>query len=203
MRRGAWSRKERFAGSAPISCRAHIVGVMLLAASLPEASLRFLVALVLAFVTTAISLRLLGTRRGWGRALVSGVVGWGIGGRAVPRRNLQNASVPCWRRSSGVLRRCSSPSSIGRRWRLHPSRTGVRRGFPGRCGRAPRGGGERSIGLLRHRIVRDPWLRWSVRRQRPTVPRGGRRGPRRNHLGPASMPLSATTRAARPTTGAG
>jgi hypothetical protein len=35
---------------------------MLLAASLPEAALRFLVALVLAFSTTAISLRLLGAR---------------------------------------------------------------------------------------------------------------------------------------------
>ena len=52
---------------------------MLLAASLPEVSLRFLVAVLLAFVTTAISLRLLGARRGWGRALVSGLAGWSVG----------------------------------------------------------------------------------------------------------------------------
>jgi len=117
MRRGAWSRKERFAGSAPISCRAHIVGVMLLAASLPEASLRFLVALVLAFVTTAISLRLLGTRRGWGRALVSGVVGWGIGGRAVPRRTSRTrpsrAGGGARESCVGALRRVRSDAAGG------------------------------------------------------------------------------------------
>lgn len=52
---------------------------MVLAAGFAEVSLRIIAALFLAMATTAVSLRLLGTRRGWGTALVSGVVGWGVG----------------------------------------------------------------------------------------------------------------------------
>jgi hypothetical protein len=39
--------------------------------------LRALLIIVLAVVTTLLSLRLLGSRRGWGTALLSAVVGWG------------------------------------------------------------------------------------------------------------------------------
>src|ERR687891_287128 len=53
---------------------------MVLAAGFAEVSFRIVAAAVLALITTAISLRLLGLRRGWGSAFVSGVVGWGIGG---------------------------------------------------------------------------------------------------------------------------
>jgi ubiquinone biosynthesis protein len=53
---------------------------MLLAAGFAEVSFRILLVVVVAFITTAISLRLLGVRRGWGAALVSGIVGWGVGG---------------------------------------------------------------------------------------------------------------------------
>jgi hypothetical protein len=56
-----------------------IVGTMVLAADLAEISFRLLIIALLAPVTTAISLRLLGTRRGWGAGLVSGAVGWGGG----------------------------------------------------------------------------------------------------------------------------
>src|ERR687891_942394 len=52
---------------------------MVLAAGFAEVSFRIVAAAVLALITTAISLRLLGLRRGWGSAFVSGVVGWGIG----------------------------------------------------------------------------------------------------------------------------
>lgn len=41
---------------------------------------RVLVAAALAVVTTSLSLRLLGIRRGWGTALVAGIVGWGTAG---------------------------------------------------------------------------------------------------------------------------
>ena len=52
----------------------------LIAASLPDVAVRLLVAGVLAVVTTALSLRLLGARRGWTTSLVSGLVGWGVAG---------------------------------------------------------------------------------------------------------------------------
>jgi ubiquinone biosynthesis protein len=52
-------------------------GVM--AASVAEVALRIVVAVAIAIAATALSLRLLGMRRGWGRALASGVIGWGIG----------------------------------------------------------------------------------------------------------------------------
>ena len=39
---------------------------------------RVIAAVFLAFITTAISLRLLGVRRGWVRALASGTIGWGV-----------------------------------------------------------------------------------------------------------------------------
>ena len=38
---------------------------------------RVVVGVAVAVATTAISLRLLGIRRGWGKALLSGAVGWG------------------------------------------------------------------------------------------------------------------------------
>jgi ubiquinone biosynthesis protein len=43
----------------------------------PLVAIRVVVITVLAFITTAISLRLLGIRRGWGTALLSGILGWG------------------------------------------------------------------------------------------------------------------------------
>jgi len=49
-----------------------IIGV-----ALPLVALRIIGAIVLAFVTTAISLRLLGMRRGWSKALFAGILGWG------------------------------------------------------------------------------------------------------------------------------
>jgi ubiquinone biosynthesis protein len=52
--------------------------VTVLATSVPEVILRVFVAIVFAVLATAVSLRLLGVRRGWGRALFSGVVGWGL-----------------------------------------------------------------------------------------------------------------------------
>ena len=48
------------------------------ATSVPETLLRIIVAAVVAILATAVSLRLLGIRRGWGRALLSGIVGWGL-----------------------------------------------------------------------------------------------------------------------------
>jgi ubiquinone biosynthesis protein len=50
------------------------------AASLPEVAFRGVVAVVIAVVTTSISLRLLGARRGWTSALLAGVLGWGTAG---------------------------------------------------------------------------------------------------------------------------
>ena len=50
---------------------------VVVAVVLPLVAIRVVAATVLAFVTTAISLRLLGIRRGWGRALLSGILGWG------------------------------------------------------------------------------------------------------------------------------
>src|SRR5436190_14781327 len=47
------------------------------AVAFPLVAIRVVVITVLAFVTTAISLRLLGIRRGWGTALLSGILGWG------------------------------------------------------------------------------------------------------------------------------
>jgi ubiquinone biosynthesis protein len=51
----------------------------MIAASAFEVVLGVVVALVVAVVTTAISLRLLGMRRGWATALLAGGVGWGAG----------------------------------------------------------------------------------------------------------------------------
>jgi ubiquinone biosynthesis protein len=53
---------------------------MIVAAGFADVSIRLLLAAVLAFVTTSISLRLLGIRRGWASALLAGVLGWAIGG---------------------------------------------------------------------------------------------------------------------------
>jgi ubiquinone biosynthesis protein len=53
---------------------------LVLAASVVEVGVRIVVSAAIAVVTTTISLRLLGLRRGWIRALVAGVVGWGLGG---------------------------------------------------------------------------------------------------------------------------
>ncbi len=50
----------------------------ILAASFVEVVARIGLAAVIAVITTALSLRLLGMRRGWGTALLSGAVGWGI-----------------------------------------------------------------------------------------------------------------------------
>ena len=52
----------------------------LIAASLTEVAARLVIAGVLAVVTTALSLRLLGARRGWTTSLVSGFLGWGVAG---------------------------------------------------------------------------------------------------------------------------
>ena len=53
----------------------------MIAASVSRASswCRVVAAIVVAIVTTVVSLRLLGIRRGWGTALLAGVVGWGVG----------------------------------------------------------------------------------------------------------------------------
>ena len=48
-----------------------------LAVSVASVFARVIVILVVAVVTTLLSLRLLGSRRGWGTALLAGVVGWG------------------------------------------------------------------------------------------------------------------------------
>jgi ubiquinone biosynthesis protein len=56
-----------------------IVPAGVMAASVAEVALRIVVAVAIAIAATALSLRLLGMRRGWGRALASGVIGWGIG----------------------------------------------------------------------------------------------------------------------------
>jgi ubiquinone biosynthesis protein len=51
----------------------------LVTASLPGVLLGVVFAVLIAIVITSISLRLLGIRRGWGTALLAGVLGWGIG----------------------------------------------------------------------------------------------------------------------------
>jgi ubiquinone biosynthesis protein len=51
-----------------------------LAASFGDVVFRIVVAAVLAVVTTALSLRLLGVRRGWAKALGAGLAGWILGG---------------------------------------------------------------------------------------------------------------------------
>ena len=50
---------------------------VILAASFLEVAFRVVVAVVLAVVTTSVSLRLLGMRRGWTTALLAGAIGWG------------------------------------------------------------------------------------------------------------------------------
>ena len=50
---------------------------MILAASFLEVAFRVVLAVVLAVVTTSVSLRLLGMRRGWTTALLAGAIGWG------------------------------------------------------------------------------------------------------------------------------
>ena len=54
-----------------------IARAAILATAFPVVVLRVVAATVLAVITTAISLRLLGMRRGWATALFSGVLGWG------------------------------------------------------------------------------------------------------------------------------
>jgi ubiquinone biosynthesis protein len=54
-----------------------VTRTVLVAVVLPLVLVRVIVATVLAFITTAISLRLLGIRRGWGTALLAGILGWG------------------------------------------------------------------------------------------------------------------------------
>ena len=53
-----------------------MIAVVLAYAGPLGAVLRVLAALAMAAAVTVISLRLLGIRRGWGTALVSGTVGW-------------------------------------------------------------------------------------------------------------------------------
>jgi len=55
------------------------VSFMGLGANVAEIVGRVLLAVLLAFATSAVSLRLLGLRRGWGSALLSGIAGWTIG----------------------------------------------------------------------------------------------------------------------------
>jgi ubiquinone biosynthesis protein len=50
-----------------------------MAASIGAIAIRVVVAVAIALFTTTVSLRLLGLRRGWIRALTAGVVGWGLG----------------------------------------------------------------------------------------------------------------------------
>jgi len=51
---------------------------MLIATSFLEVLVRVGLATLIAVATTALSLRLLGIRRGWGTALVAGTLGWGL-----------------------------------------------------------------------------------------------------------------------------
>jgi ubiquinone biosynthesis protein len=55
-----------------------MIAAGLAAASPLEVLGRIAIATLIAIVTTAISLRLLGIRRGWGTALLAGVLGWGV-----------------------------------------------------------------------------------------------------------------------------
>ncbi len=52
--------------------------IAVLAASFGSAVLRLVLVIVLAITTTLLSLRLLGSRRGWGTALLAGAIGWGF-----------------------------------------------------------------------------------------------------------------------------
>jgi ubiquinone biosynthesis protein len=56
------------------------VTALVLAASVVEIAVRVVLSVAIAVVTTTVSLRLLGMRRGWIRALVAGLVGWALGG---------------------------------------------------------------------------------------------------------------------------
>jgi ubiquinone biosynthesis protein len=60
---------------------------LVLATSFVEVTVRVVVAAILAVVTTALSLRLLGVRRGWAKALGAGLAGWGLGGALALRLN--------------------------------------------------------------------------------------------------------------------
>ncbi len=60
---------------------------LVLAAGAGVVFLRVVLAVTIAVATTALSLRLLGVRRGWGRAVMSGAVGWGIGAFVALRLN--------------------------------------------------------------------------------------------------------------------
>jgi hypothetical protein len=51
-----------------------------LATSIGGSVLRIVLAVVIAAAITAVSLRLLGLRRGWPKALLAGVIGWGCAG---------------------------------------------------------------------------------------------------------------------------
>jgi ubiquinone biosynthesis protein len=51
---------------------------LILAASVLQVVARICLAVVIAVATTSLSLRLLGLRRGWGTALLSGALGWGL-----------------------------------------------------------------------------------------------------------------------------
>jgi ubiquinone biosynthesis protein len=55
-----------------------LLAIHLLAASFGEVLLRVLVTVAVAVATTLLSLRLLGTRRGWGTALLAALIGWGL-----------------------------------------------------------------------------------------------------------------------------
>jgi ubiquinone biosynthesis protein len=57
-----------------------MIATALGAVSFPEILVRIAIATMIAVATTAISMRLLGIRRGWTTALLAGVIGWGIAG---------------------------------------------------------------------------------------------------------------------------
>jgi ubiquinone biosynthesis protein len=57
-----------------------VMATSVLATSVPEFLIRVVLAAALAVLTTWLSLRLLGVRRGWSKALASGLVGWGTAG---------------------------------------------------------------------------------------------------------------------------
>jgi ubiquinone biosynthesis protein len=61
--------------------------VTVLAANFAEVAVRIVVAAALAVATTALSLRLLGVRRGWSKALAAGLSGWLVGGLLALRFN--------------------------------------------------------------------------------------------------------------------
>jgi ubiquinone biosynthesis protein len=54
--------------------------LVVVGASVAEVAVRVVLAAVVALITTSISLRLLGVRRGWTTALVSGAIGWILAG---------------------------------------------------------------------------------------------------------------------------